>query len=156
MQIRQWRKKAGLTQNQLGELAGLTGVQIGRIERGLSPTSRESAKRIEAATNGEVTAAELLGLETSAPRRTRRMAEDATSFDGNAAVSVPVSPALLEQARAQGLEVETLVAKGGIDALREASKQAWYEENREAIEAKRRHIEKYGTFGQRHGVFRPR
>ena len=76
--------------------------------------------------------------------------------EGLVAVPVPVPPALLEQARAQGLEVEALVAKGGIDALREASKQAWYEENREAIEAKRRHIEKHGTFGQRHGVFRPR
>jgi len=84
------------------------------------------------------------------------MAEDAASFKGNAAVSISVPPALLEQARAQGLAVESLIAQGGIDALREASKKAWYEENRDAIEAKRKHIEKYGTFGQRHGVFRPR
>jgi len=156
MQLKQWRKKSGLTQSQLGERAGLTGVQIGRIERGLSPASRESAKRIEAATKGEVTAAELLGLETGAPARAGHMSEDPASFKGNAAVSIPVPPALLEQARAQGLEVEALVAEGGIVALREASKKAWYEENRDVIEANRAHIEKYGTFGQRHGVFRPR
>ena len=84
------------------------------------------------------------------------ISEEPTAFSMPFSVPVAVPPALLEQARAQGLEVEVLVAKGGIDALREASKQAWYDENRDAIEAKRRHIEKYGTFGQRHGVFRPR
>jgi len=85
-----------------------------------------------------------------------RVSEEPAAFSISSSVPVPVPPALLEQARAQGLEVETLIAQGGIDALREASKQAWYEENRDAIEAKRLHIEKHGTFGQRHGVFRPR
>lgn len=84
------------------------------------------------------------------------ISEEPTAFSMPSSVPVPVPSFLLEQARAQGLEVEALIAQGGIDALRDASRQAWYDDNREAIEAKRRHIEKYGTFGQRHGVFRPR
>ncbi len=127
-----------------------------RIENNTSRVSPAAAKRIEAATNGEVTATELLGLDTISPTRAGSVAEEAASFDGKTTVGVLVPPALLEQARSQGLEVEALIAQGGIDALREASRQAWYDDNRDAIEAKRRHIEKHGTFGQRHGVFRPR
>ncbi|KJS36558.1 MAG: hypothetical protein VR74_11965 [Hyphomonas sp. BRH_c22] len=156
MQLSDWRKSRGISQSELGEAAGLAGPYISQIESGARRPSPDAAKRIEAATSGEVTAAELLGLETGVSKRTKSMAEDAVSFEGNTAVSIPVPPALLEQARAQGLEVEALVAEGGIVALREASKKAWYEENRDVIEANRAHIEKYGTFGQRHGVFRPR
>tara|TARA_R110001592_G_scaffold360431_1_gene668800 strand:- start:544 stop:1014 length:471 start_codon:yes stop_codon:yes gene_type:complete len=156
MQLKKWRKQTNLSLAELGRLAGLSHTQIMRIENKTSRVSPAAAKRIEAATNGAVTAAELLGLDTVVPKRKSGVAEDAVPFDGTTAVAVPVPSFLLEQARAQGLDVEALIAHGGIDALREASKQAWYDENRDAIEAKRRHIEKYGTFGQRHGVFRPR
>ena len=156
MNLRDWRLARGISVDDLSARSGIPVPTLYCYENGSRRPRTDAAKRIEAATNGAVTAAELLGLDTVVPKRKSGVAEDAVPFDGTAAVAVPVPSFLLEQARAQGLDVEALIAHGGIDALREASKQAWYDENRDAIEAKRRHIEKYGTFGQRHGVFRPR
>ena len=156
MQLKIWRKSKGLTQTELGSKVGLTGVQIGRIERGLSPTTRDSAKRIEVATGGEVTAAELLGLAIQATKRTNGMKEEPASFKGDTAVEISIPAGLLASAREYGLDVESLLAKGGVPALEDAGRKAFLEQNREAIEANRAHIETYGTFGQRYGVFRPR
>lgn len=71
-------------------------------------------------------------------------------------VPVPVPAGLLAPAREYDLDVETLLAKGGLPALQADARREFRERNRDAIEANRAHIEKYGTFGQRHGVFRPR
>ena len=146
-----------MTPDELRSAIQRSKMPIGRIadEAGIAKTTLYSfvsgdSESLRAPTHASVEAVMVCRGQAG------HVSEEPTAFNIASSVPVPVPPALLEQARAQGLEVEALVAKGGIDALREASKQAWYEENREAIEAKRRHIEKYGTFGQRHGVFRPR
>lgn len=47
--LRFWRKRAKLSQEELGERAGLSHVQISRLERGLSFFSQASLDRIAAA-----------------------------------------------------------------------------------------------------------
>lgn len=39
--IRQWRKKSGLTLEQVGDAVNLSHAQLGRIERGLQPYNQE-------------------------------------------------------------------------------------------------------------------
>lgn len=39
--IREWRKKADLTLEQVGENVGMSHAQLGRIERGLQPYNQE-------------------------------------------------------------------------------------------------------------------
>lgn len=96
--------------------------------------------------------AEPAGSETASERGVR---EDQRPLDPGETVSVPVPvpPHLAQLAKEHGLDVPALLAEGGLAAIEAAGRKAWYEANREAIEAKRRHIEKYGTFAERHGVF---
>lgn len=56
-------KRKKLTERALAELSGLSAPMINQIRAGNRRPSPEAAKRIEAATDGEVRAAALLGLE---------------------------------------------------------------------------------------------
>ena len=85
-----------------------------------------------------------------------QISEELTAFNMPSSVPVPVPAGLLATAREHDLDVETLLAKGGLPALQAEARREFRERNRDVIEANRAHIEKYGTFGQRHGVFRPR
>lgn len=125
-------------------------TQVMRIERGLSKPSIEAAKRIEAATNGEVTAAELLGL--NAPERPEKgVRETARPFEA-ATVNVSVPADLADMARKYGLDVSALVAEGGIPQLREAFKAAYVERHRDAIDDINTSVREHGTMSQRFGT----
>ena len=47
--IRAWRKQRGLTQNQLGELCGISGASIGSYEKGATLPKRRVVDKIAAA-----------------------------------------------------------------------------------------------------------
>lgn len=47
--IRALRKKAGLTQNQLGALCGITGGAVSSYENGVTTPKRRTAEKIAAA-----------------------------------------------------------------------------------------------------------
>lgn len=136
----------------LAEATGLAMSTLYGYENGSRSPRRSAAKQIEAATNGEVTAAELLGLTDISSSGVRNVREDAAPFKGQTQVSVNVPENLLNLAREQGLDVQGLLGKGGVPALRQAAKEAWYEANKDAIESSRRYVEKYGTFSEQMGM----
>jgi len=87
------------------------------------------------------------------PPRMREVREDAQPFETAGQVSVTVPAHLVKLAEEHDLDLPALIAEGGLDAVEAAGRKAWYEANRDVIEAKRRQVEKHGTFAQRHGVF---
>ena len=152
MQLSDWRKDRGWSLAKCAELFAVSHTQVMRIERGLSKPSIEAAKRIEAATNGEVTAAELLGLNNN-QTGAKAVRESGTPFEAeNAAVEIPVPAGLLALAREQGLDVESLLQSGGLPALKKASQDVFFETYKDAIEATNEYVRKYGTLSQRFGM----
>ena len=153
--LKQWRNKMGWSQKDLADAIGVrTDSVISKYEAGSQRPRLETAKRIEAATNGEVTAAELLGL--TAKPKDHGVSEDPVTFEREAKISIAIPAGLLAQCRLQGLDIEAELIKNGIPGLREAFKQVWYEANRAAIDTNRKHTETHGTFAERRGVFPPR
>ena len=151
MQLKAWREKNGLSLTRLADLTGLAHSTLSLIERGKRNCGRSAAKRIEAATNGEVTAAELLGLNADEPRSDQAVRETGRALDA-APVSVAVPADLAEMARAYGLNVEALLADGGIPRLREAFKAAYVERHRDAIDEINTSVREHGTLSERFGT----
>ncbi len=152
MQIRKWRDKHKVTLVQLAELSGLSHSTLSLIERGKRSCGRTAAQRIEAATNGEVTAVELLGLNSNHPGA-KAVRESGTPFEAeNAAVEIPVPAGLLALAREQGLDVENLLQSGGLPALKKASQDVFFVTYKDAIESTNEYVRKYGTLSQRFGM----
>lgn len=139
MQIREWRLANNLTQSSLAKNAGLATPYISQIETGSRRPSPEAAKRIEAATNGEVTAAELLGLKSGGVR------EDAAAFTPN--------PNIAKEARALGLDPDAIAAKAVEDAVKRKRIEAWNEENKDAIESWNAHYRKHGLWNEKYRQF---
>ena len=150
MSLTDWRKRNGLTLAELGKEVGASAAALSRCERAERRPSPELAKRIEAATKGEVTAAELLGLNADKPV-TRSVGESSRAFKA-APVSVAVPADLAEMACAYGLNVEALIAEGGISGLREAFKAAYIERHREAIDEINASVREHGTLSERFGT----
>lgn len=153
MDLRTWRTKVGLTLEAFGERVDCTKAALSDIERAKKRPSTDLAKRIEAATRGEVSAAVLLGLEQSTKRR-KSLREDAAPFgdSGVLNVSVPLPAMLQEDIGALGIDAEAVARDGALRALKEATAAAWREANKDVIEQNRRYIEKHGTFAEQMGL----
>jgi len=149
MNLREWRKSAGLTGTDAAELVGTVQSHWSGIESGKTRPSPELAERIEAVTNGLISAAKLLGL--TEPTSAHGFRETGQSFD-SAPVKVAVPNDLADMARKYGLDVETLIAEGGVPRLREAFKAAYIERHREAIEEINTSVREHGTLSQRFGM----
>ena len=149
MDLRTWRKRNGLTGAQLAELCGVAYSTLAGYENGSRRPRPKIAQRIEAATNGEVSAAELLGIVGTLTAR-----EDPASFAGEPSVTIPIPERLLALANEQGLDVPALIAEGGIERLEQALRDSFSQRHRKAIEANRQHIDAHGTFGERMGAWR--
>lgn len=147
MQIRDWRIRNNLTLQAFALKVGVSASQIARIETSKSRTTPGTARRIEAATKGDVTAAELLGI---APAK-GRVREERAPF-GAASISVPVPPRLLELATEQGLDIAGLLAKGGIGALRAAARQRFHEENKDGFAWTNDYVREHGTLSEQFGM----
>ena len=60
MRLSDWRKSKGLKQEDISDQIDVTVSQYSKIERGETFTSPAVAEKIQALTNGEVTATDLL------------------------------------------------------------------------------------------------
>jgi len=149
MNIRDWRLSRDLTQLDCAERLGISQATLSKIESGSQIPGRRTAERIEAATNGEVTAAELLGLET--PVRQPAVRKDASASEHRATLEVSMPPETLEAARAYELDAASLLLKGGLDAVRAAIARAYYLRNKEAVDAVNAEIREHGTFAEQMG-----
>lgn len=58
--LKQWREIKGYTQNQLGEMLGVTGAQISRYERGLQMPCAEELIKFRGLTAGELVSDDFL------------------------------------------------------------------------------------------------
>jgi post-segregation antitoxin (ccd killing protein) len=153
MELRTWRESKELTLDAVANAVDSTKGHLSDVERGRRRASRDLARRIEAFTRGEITAASLLGLDEPKPRR-RGVREDAASFDGASRLTVEVMlpPERAKLLKDSGADI-TAIARAGADrALKEAEAKAWAEANREAIEASNAWIEKHGTFAEQLGL----
>ncbi|HBQ48867.1 MAG TPA: hypothetical protein DD728_08275 [Hyphomonas atlantica] len=124
-----WRKANRRSLASLGEQIGLQKGFLSEVERGLKRPSVEAAKRIEAATDGEVTAAELLGISGG-------VSEEATPFE----------PALASEARALGLDPNAIARTAVEEAVKRARMDAWNEKNREAVDSWNKLVEREGLW----------
>lgn len=77
--------------------------------------------------------------------------EESQTFT-NASVSVPVPMQMLNDAQRYKLDAAAIVAKGGVEALRRALKQAFIEHNQAAIEWTRDYVREHGTLSQQLGM----
>ena len=150
MVLRTWRQSQSLTLEEVARQVGSSKGYISQIESGVRRPGADLAKRIESMTNGEVTAAELLGLKADIPA-TRAVRETGTHFD-SAPVKVAVPTDLAEMAREYGLDVEALIAEGGVPRLREAFKAAYIERHKEAIEWASKYVREHGTPSEQLGM----
>lgn len=157
--LKEWRVRNGLLQAELAQQLGVTAQSISRYERGRRPPTA-LARKIEAATDREVTAASLLGLEEAPKRNSRGVREDGASFDSrNKASRTPVTVTVEVELTADQLEdyrklladLEAIAAEGARAALRAAHQEAWNEVNREAVDAHTKWIEERGTFHDQFG-----
>jgi antitoxin CcdA len=153
MNIAEWRKSLGVTQDQLAEAVGTSRPHLSKVERGATEPSPDLARRIEAYTRGKVTAASLLGL-AEVKRGRRGVREDAEPFAGAEQLTIELSVSA-EQSRLlqkHGVNIEAIARTGAEKALKEAEARAWADANREAIEASNRWIEKHGTLAEQLGL----
>lgn len=58
MKLKDYRQLAGLSREKLGELIGITGLQVWRIETGRCFPKASTSRSIYAVTNGAVTVAD--------------------------------------------------------------------------------------------------
>ena len=100
----------------------------------------DCARRIEAATNGEVTAAELLGLTPSSVR------EEAHDFDHATTLQVDINETDLKDAAKFGLDAVAIARDAVQEKVKAARLKAWVAENRSAFDAHAKDIEENGLW----------
>lgn len=150
--LRDWRKKHGLTQQALAEALGLTNSAITKYEKGAQRPRTDVAKRIEAFTKGDVTAASLMGLEES--KRPRSLREDAAAFGDAAKLTIELRLSSRQERflREGGIDIAAIARAGAEKAIKTAEAKAWAEANREAIDAYNAWIDKHGTLAEQLGL----
>ena len=129
----------------------MAGPYISQIEAGVRRPSPDAARRIEAVTNFEVTAAELLGLATSdRVNATSGLAESAAEFLIDTA---HISRDMLEEAASYGLDAGEIARAAVERAVKTERMKRFSEENREAIESWNEHYKKHGLWNEKYRLF---
>ncbi|MDZ4762387.1 MAG: type II toxin-antitoxin system CcdA family antitoxin [Alphaproteobacteria bacterium] len=80
------------------------------------------------------------------------MADTSASPPRKQRVNITLDQALVAEARAYGLNLSEITSAALLESLRAERKRRWSEDNREAIEAKKRWIEKHGTLAEQLGL----
>ena len=153
MKLREWRLMNKVTLADLGEAVGVSKGHLSFFESGKKKLSADLAKKIEAFTRGQVTAASLLGLR-EAPRRARDMREETAAFQAKEALTVEVTLPAAQRKELQtlGIDVETVAREGARRAITEAHAAAWRDANREAIDAYNKWIAEHGALAEQFGL----
>lgn len=165
MKLKAWRTANKISRAQLAQLAGVSYHTLASYESGRRRPSPPTAQRIEQITSGAVQATDLLGLtgirdvaESAAeftpeePLSPQTVADIRAEHMDPQLVTVGVPRDLLELSRKYGLDVEALIAEGGLPRLREVFKEAYMEHNREGIEWTNEYVRKYGTLSEQLGM----
>ena len=98
------------------------------------------ARRIEAATNGEVSAASLLGISQPGLQETPR------EFEHAATLNVEISKQDLTDAAQFGLNAAEIARRAVEEKVKEARLRAWVEENRSAFDIHAKEVEENGLW----------
>jgi post-segregation antitoxin (ccd killing protein) len=153
MTLRDWRKRNRVTLQRLAAAVDVSRAHLSSFETGVKRLSPDLAKRIEAFTDGEVTAASLLGVSGSL-KRSLSVREDAALYqpDEKIMVELPLSSTQQAELKGLGVDIASVAQRGALQALKEARARAWREANQEAIEASNRWIEKHGTLAEQLGL----
>jgi len=85
----------------------------------------------------------------SSPVKDMVFAHDSEPSTKKRAVNLSLDSALVEDARAQGVNLSRFLEAHLREALREHREQAWREENREAIRQYNEAVAERGSFGDR-------
>lgn len=93
----------------------------------------------------------LVRAVSSSSQKQSGLRETSTPFE-TAPVKVAVPTDLAEMARKYGLDVEALVAEGGVPRLREVFKAAYIERHKEAIEWAAEYVREHGTPSEQLGM----
>lgn len=133
MSLRSWRKSSGLNAAQLAKKVGASVEAIYCYERGSRRPRPDIAQRIESVTNGEVTAAELLGLTVE-----KGVREDSPHFMPELSLN--------DEARELGLDPDVIAARAIEAAVKCKRMEAWIDDNKEAFSAHRRDVEENGLW----------
>jgi len=139
MSLRDWRKKSGLTSKEFGERCGVSEAAIRHYETGERRPRTEIARRIEQATNGEVTAAELLGV--AAPAERRGVREGALPFQ----FASPYED-ILKEAASYGLDPAEIARAAVERAVKTERMKRFSQANREAIQSWNDLVEREGLW----------
>ncbi len=65
MTLAQYLKDNGINQVDFGMKIGLSGASVSRLKRGLQWPDKDTVRRIEVATGGQVTANDFAGMEAA-------------------------------------------------------------------------------------------
>ena len=125
MKLRDWRTQNNVTLAHLSEAVGVSLGQLSHLERGTKSWSVDLAKRVEAFTRGEVSAASLLGLAET--RRARRgVREEAGAFDASAGltINVPFPPEREKLLRESSINAAAIDRASAEKELKEAKANA--------------------------------
>lgn len=144
MDLRRWRTRNSVSVTDIARACAISESAIRHYETGIRRPRLALAKRIASFTDDEVTVAELLGLD-------KRESTESARDRETAVIRIQVPGSVADEAERLGLDTAELVAEGGLEGLRRAVRQSWAEENAQALEANREHIERHGTFGERAG-----
>lgn len=68
-------------------------------------------------------------------------------------VNLTADPALLKEARALGLNLSEIFEKGVAEAVAERRRERWIADNKDALEAHNRYMERHGLFGDGKRLF---
>ena len=140
MDMRTWRKSNSVILVALAEAVASSKGYLSDIEQGERRPSPGLAKRIDAATNGEVTAAELLGLAPTCVR------EESRDFDHASSLLIKVRQTDLEDVARFGLDPKAIAERAVAEQVKEARIARRNEENREAIESWNELVKKEGLW----------
>jgi transcriptional regulator with XRE-family HTH domain len=153
MKLRDWRKGQGLPLDEVASRIGVAVATLGAYENGTRRPRAPTARKIEAVTQGAVTAASLLGIE-EATQRSRGVREEAVPYRPTETISVqiPVSSQQRQDLIDLGIDIDAIALAGAQKALAEAHSKAWTDRNREAIEAYNAWIDKHGTLAEQLGL----
>ena len=123
-------------------MLGTTPAFVSQLETGHRSPSATYAKKIEKMTNGEVTAAELLGIVSTGVNETPR------EFKHAATLQIDLSEDDLKDAARFGLDAKEIARRAVEEKLKQARLKAWVAENQAAFDAHAKDVEENGLWSE--------
>lgn len=153
MILSEWRKRNRVTQAALAAACETSASYISQIETGVRRPGPALAKRIEAFTRGQISAAALLGVDGTAEPLPSGVSEERAQFaDDQTNVNLTIPAQVLQTAKRYGVDVEAALLAGGLPELKKRNREAFMAANAEAVEWLENYVEEHGTLSQQFGM----